>query len=101
MLGHRDLPVQPFGVGTAACRDSFCLLWGLILQADLRVQHQALQVRMVEATLGTPFLINLDLGTTRSVTSEQVIVCPVHGVQKRAAMPLQPHRMPGASETSM
>lgn len=76
MLGRRDLPAQPFGVGTAACRDSFCLLWGLILQADLRVQHQPLQVRMVKATLGTPFLINLDLGMTRSVTSEQVIAVP-------------------------
>lgn len=67
--------------------------------ADLRVQHQPLQVRVVKATSGTPFLINLDLGPTRSVTSEQGIVCPVHGVQKHTVMPLQPRRMPGASET--
>lgn len=74
MLIHRDLPAQPIGVGTAACRDSSCLLWGLILEADLGVQHQPLQVRMVKATLGTSFLINHDLGPTRSVTSGQVIV---------------------------
>lgn len=62
-----DLPAQPIGVGTAVCRDSSCLLWGLILQADLGVQHQPLQVRMVKATLGTPFLVNHNLGLTRSL----------------------------------
>lgn len=55
---------------------------------------------MVNATLGTPFLINHHLGPTRSVTSGQVILCLIHGVQKQAVMPLQPHRIPGASETS-
>lgn len=39
---------------------------------------------MITSTLGAPFLKNLYLDLIRSITSEPMVVCPVHQVQKQA-----------------